>query len=84
MREVKKKSIRSWDFVIKFIIIPKTIENHNAEYILETLKFWQWIEICPLKWGGGGWGGGGGGVRDLFNYKQRVDKTPSSAPFLSD
>ena len=40
MREVKKKSIRSWDFVIKFIIIPKTIENHNAdscvEYMLET------------------------------------------------
>jgi hypothetical protein len=31
-----------------------------------------------------GGGGGEGGVRDLFNYKQRVDKTPSSAPFLSD
>ncbi len=31
-----------------------------------------------------GGGGEGGGVRDLFNYKQRVDKTPSSAPFLSD
>jgi hypothetical protein len=31
-----------------------------------------------------GVGVGVGGVRDLFNYKQRVDKTPSSAPFLSD
>ncbi len=69
MREVKKKSIRSWDFVIKFIIIPKTIDNHDADscgdYILEILKFWQWIEICPLKWGDGGWWGGGGGKRPL-------------------